>query len=64
MRRRTLVDRLERRIAEAEPLQFDWMLEVRLACQRQDMAWELRSWDEESVRLYGEPGSQPVPTVG
>jgi hypothetical protein len=44
-RRRTLVDRLERQIAEADPYEFDWILEVRLACERQDMEYELAQWE-------------------
>lgn len=56
MRHRTLVDRLERRITEAEPNELDWILEVRLACQRQDMGWELDYWDEVNRRATG-----PVP---
>jgi hypothetical protein len=62
MRRRTLVDRLERRITEAEPFEFDWLLEVRLACERQNMEWELEIWRDAVTRRETGPvpaGSRP-----
>lgn len=46
--RRNLVDRLARHIERADGRGPDWPLEVRLACARQDMEWELDYWDRAS----------------
>lgn len=46
MRRRTLVDLLARDVARSDDTGPDWPLEVKLACERQDMEYELQVWDE------------------
>lgn len=56
LRRPTLVETLQRDISRSDDAGPDWLLEVAVACQRQDMEWELQVWDEaDSSLLAGQP---------
>jgi len=49
-RKRSLVDLLERSIGRSDDVGPDWPLEVELACERQDLEWQLQVWDEANQR--------------